>query len=173
MSLLADWGLSMSKLQLVRAVRLLTPAADYGSVMIADVQAIACGPHEVLQFNGCLCGILCARPYVKPQATWPAQSQMQKFVRTTPARMVTTRAAARAQNSPLPAKQGGDALPASKLSNGTAKGPVQQMISWAETHGAGRGQSGAWGIGGAAGKALAYGGTLALMLGCPAFAIYM
>ena len=47
------------------------------------------------------------------------------------------------------------------------------MISWAETHGAGRGQSGAWGIGGAAGKALAYGGTMALMLGCPAFAIYM
>lgn len=45
--------------------------------------------------------------------------------------------------------------------------------SWAETNGAGRSDSGAWGVTGAAGVALAYAGALVLMLGCPAFAIYM
>ena len=43
--------------------------------------------------------------------------------------------------------------------------------SWAETNGAGRSDSGAWGLTGAAGVALAYAGALMLMLGCPAFAI--
>ena len=44
--------------------------------------------------------------------------------------------------------------------------------AWADTHGAGR-DAGAWGVGGAAGVALAYSGTLALMICCPAFAIFM
>lgn len=87
-------------------------------------------------------------------------------------KMVTTRAAARAQNSPLPGKQAHAESPGSAALNGKAEGPIQQVISWAETHGAGD-HSGAWGIEGAAGKALAYAGTMALMLGCPAFAIYM
>lgn len=44
--------------------------------------------------------------------------------------------------------------------------------SWADTAGAGDRQ-GAWGVGGAAGVALSYGGTIALMVACPAFAIYL
>ena len=87
-------------------------------------------------------------------------------------KMVTTRAAARAQNSPSPGKQAHAESPGSAALNGKAEGPIQQVISWAETHGAGD-HSGAWGIEGAAGKALANAGTMALMLGCPAFAIYM
>ena len=87
--------------------------------------------------------------------------------------MVTTRAAARAQNSPLPGKQTNGTSPGSEPLNGTAEGAVQQMLSWADTHGAGSHSSSPWGLEGVAGKVLAYGGTLALMLGCPAFAIYM
>ncbi len=44
--------------------------------------------------------------------------------------------------------------------------------SWAETHGVGD-HSGAWGLTGAVGTALAYAGAVALMVGCPAFAIYL
>jgi hypothetical protein len=44
--------------------------------------------------------------------------------------------------------------------------------TWAETDGAGE-HTGAWGIEGAVGYALAYVGTLILIIGCPAFAIYM
>ncbi len=49
---------------------------------------------------------------------------------------------------------------------------LQNIKSWAETHGVGD-HSGAWGLTGAAGIALAYAGALLLMVGCPAFAIYM
>ena len=89
--------------------------------------------------------------------------------------MVTTRSAARASlASPLPGKQENGTSPGSEGLNGEAKDPVQQMLTWADTHGAGRsGGGGAWGIKGVAGQAIAYGGTVALMLGCPAFAIYM
>ena len=87
-------------------------------------------------------------------------------------KMVTTRSAAREQDSPLPGKQTHAESPGSAALNGKAEGPIQQVISWAETHGAGD-HSGAWGIEGAAGKALAYAGTMALMLCCPAFAIYV
>lgn len=87
--------------------------------------------------------------------------------------MVTTRAAAKAQDSPLPGKQTNGRSPGSEALNATAEGAVRQMLSWAETHGAGSHSSSPWGLEGVAGKVLAYGGTVALMLGCPAFAIYM
>ena len=67
--------------------------------------------------------------------------------------MVETRSSAR--KAPAPARENGH--------NGK---------SWAETHGVGD-HSGAWGLTGVAGVALAYAGALLLMLGCPAFAIYM
>ena len=86
--------------------------------------------------------------------------------------MVTTRASARASGQtpakaqpPPPADLADAVLPevAKKVLNGK---------TWAETDGAGE-HIGAWGIEGAAGAAFAYSGTLALMIGCPAFAIYM
>ncbi len=80
--------------------------------------------------------------------------------------MVTTRAAARAQ-TPL------GKAPPSDLSHSEPSVPTQNgKKTWAETAGAGE-HIGAWGIGGTAGHVLAYLGTLALMIGCPAFAIYM
>lgn len=48
----------------------------------------------------------------------------------------------------------------------------EKVRSWAETHGTGD-RKGVWGISGAAGTALSVVGTLALMLCCPMFAIYM
>ncbi len=81
--------------------------------------------------------------------------------------MVTTRAAARAQ-TPL-----GKAPPSNDLHNSEQSIPTQNgKNTWAETAGAGE-HVGAWGIEGTAGVVLAYLGTLALMIGCPAFAIYM
>lgn len=80
--------------------------------------------------------------------------------------MVTTRAAARAQ-TPL------GKAPPSDLSSSEPSIPAQNgKKTWAETAGAGE-HIGAWGIGGTAGHVLAYTGTLALMIGCPAFAIYL
>jgi hypothetical protein len=80
--------------------------------------------------------------------------------------MVTTRAAARAQ-TPL------GKAPPSDLSSYEPSIPAQNgKKTWAETAGAGE-HIGAWGIGGTAGHVLAYTGTLALMIGCPAFAINM
>ncbi|EIE25799.1 sterol delta-7 reductase DWF5 [Coccomyxa subellipsoidea C-169] len=80
--------------------------------------------------------------------------------------MVTTRAAARAQ-TPL------GKAPPSDLSHSEPSVSTQNgKKTWAETAGAGE-HIGAWGIGGTAGHVLAYLGTLALMIGCPAFAIYM
>ena len=49
---------------------------------------------------------------------------------------------------------------------------TEKVRSWAETHGTGD-RTGVWGISGAAGTALSVMGTLALMLCCPMFAIYM
>ena len=48
----------------------------------------------------------------------------------------------------------------------------EKVRSWAETHGTGD-RKGVWGISGAAGTALSVVGTLALMVCCPMFAIYM
>ena len=49
---------------------------------------------------------------------------------------------------------------------------TEKVRSWAETHGTGD-RTGVWGISGAAGTALSVLGTLALMVCCPMFAIYM
>ena len=49
---------------------------------------------------------------------------------------------------------------------------VDKVRSWAESNGTGD-RKGVWGINGAAGTALSVVGTLALMLCCPMFAIYM
>ncbi|KAK9809170.1 hypothetical protein WJX72_010602 [[Myrmecia] bisecta] len=43
---------------------------------------------------------------------------------------------------------------------------------WADSHGTGD-RSGAWGLGGTLGTLVSYAGTLVLLVGCPAFAIYM
>ena len=49
---------------------------------------------------------------------------------------------------------------------------TEKVRSWAESHGTGD-RTGVWGISGAAGTALSVVGTLALMVCCPMFAIYM
>ena len=86
--------------------------------------------------------------------------------------MVTTRRQAAAGLTP--AKEAPP--PASDLLDAVLPEPAKEVLNggrtWAETAGAGE-HIGAWGIEGAAGAALAYAGTLALMIGCPAFAIYM
>ena len=49
---------------------------------------------------------------------------------------------------------------------------VEKVCSWAESNGTGD-RKGVWGIKGAAGTLLSVVGTLALMICCPMFAIYM
>lgn len=53
-----------------------------------------------------------------------------------------------------------------------AKGTETQRKEWYETDGTGDRQ-GAWGLGGAAGKAVAYSGTVLLLLLCPGTIIYL
>jgi hypothetical protein len=85
--------------------------------------------------------------------------------------MVTTRRQAAASQTPVK-----EPAPPSDLLDAVLPEPAKEVLNgrktWAETDGAGE-HIGAWGIEGAAGAALAYAGTLALMIGCPAFAIYM
>ena len=87
--------------------------------------------------------------------------------------MVTTRAGARATGQ-TPAKTQPPPLAdlAGAVLPEVAKKVLNGKKTWAETDGAGE-HIGAWGIEGAAGAAFAYSGALALMIGCPAFAIYM
>lgn len=80
--------------------------------------------------------------------------------------MVTTRAAARGMTPQ------GKAPPLDPTSDDRSVPTQNGKKTWAETAGAGE-HTGAWGIEGTAGQALAYTGTMALMIGCPAFAIYM
>ena len=78
--------------------------------------------------------------------------------------MVATRSSMRTAAPEAPEVPGQDGQAAEKVCT-TSKG-------WAETHGVGD-HSGAWGLTGAVGTALAYAGAVALMVGCPAFAIYL
>jgi hypothetical protein len=75
--------------------------------------------------------------------------------------MVSTRSSTRASAPEVPGQDGH-----------AAESVCTTSKSWAETHGVGD-HSGAWGLTGAAGTALAYAGAVALMVGCPAFAIYL
>lgn len=77
--------------------------------------------------------------------------------------MVTTRASAKALSPPAQEPS---------AANGVDEPQTDGKKTWADTHGAGE-HVGAWGLEGPAGYAVAYLGTLALMIGCPAFAIYM